>query len=317
MIEKRVELNLGLVCNNSCRFCMNAQSARERKFVDARVIKRELRDLKDKGYNAVGFLGGEPTIYPGILDVAGYASGTGYRDIYMVTNGRKLSDKKFLAGLIESGIRRFNVSIHSHDARIEDYLTSVRGSFRQKIEGIVNLAYFRDRGLIGANIALNTVVNKRNYRRLARTMCFFLDNFGIKDFRFNFIRPEGRVLDDFEALVPRYEQAAPYLAEAISLSKKLAVDLSIEGVPFCFLRGVNDLGRVIGELRDGQRWARFGNKRRREFSVEQRRKNELKLKAGSCAKCFFDRYCEGPWKNYAMVYGLSGFRPITVRSAAV
>jgi len=310
MMENRVELNLGLVCNNHCKFCLNDKPAGKRRFVSPKVIEGELAVFRNRGYDTVAFLGGEPTIYPDLAGIIRSASSIGYKGIHLISNGRKYSDKDFLRKIIGAGATRFYVSIHSHKPEIEDFLTSVKGSFAEKLRGISNLVFFQHKGLIRDNILLNTVINNYNYRYLAQIISFYKEKFGLANFRFNFIRPAGRALKNFRLLVPKYTDTREYMLRAINLSRALKANITFEAVPFCLLAGVRGGAEFIGELKDGIREARFGDFKREEFFIEQRRKDDLKIKRRSCRRCTFDICCEGPWKNYVKVHSFQEFKPI-------
>ena len=310
MEDKKVELNLGLVCNNYCKFCMNDEHPRERRFVPFRELEKELNDFYKRGYRAVGFLGGEPTIYPKLTELITLASRLGYRGIHLVSNGRQYRHKEFLHELIAAGVSRFYISIHSHKPGVEDFLTSVKGCFREKIKGIANLVFYRNQGIIKDNILLNTVINKYNYRDLAGFLVFYKKNFGLRDFRFNFIRPAGRAFKNFDFLVPRYSQIREYLLETINTARRLKLNLTLGGIPFCFLSQIDNFQEFVGEFKDGSRQAIFGSNNREEFSIEQRRRGDLKAKHKSCQKCIFNSTCEGPWANYVKVNKFCEFKPV-------
>jgi len=90
---EHIEINLGKVCNNKCLFCMVYENKDIlNKFVPSKQIKKELKHFRNKNYKSVGFLGGEPTVYPNILEIIRYAKELGYEEIHMVSNGRKFSD---------------------------------------------------------------------------------------------------------------------------------------------------------------------------------------------------------------------------------
>lgn len=311
MEGKKVELNIGLVCNNFCKFCMNDEPLNKRRFVASAILKGELRNFYKEGYRIVGFLGGEPTIYPQLIEIIELSRKIGYQEVHLVSNGRRYADRNFLETLIRAGTTRFYVSIHSHKPQIEDFLTSVKGSFQEKIQGISNLVFFRNKGLIKDNILLNTVINKLNYQYLPEMLIFYRNNFDLVDFRFNFIRPAGRAINNFDLLVPRYLEIQKKLIETINLARKLKLNLTLEAIPFCFLSGIKNFQEFVGEFKDGIRQARFGTKDREDFFIENRRKKDLKEKNRSCRRCVYDSSCEGPWKNYVKVYNFEEFKPLS------
>jgi MoaA/NifB/PqqE/SkfB family radical SAM enzyme len=312
MENKRVELNLGFLCNNKCRFCLTNVAQSERKFIPLSVLKKELKTYYRKGYRQAGFLGGEPTIHPQILELASFARELGYEQIHVVSNGRKYSDKKFLSKLIKSGVTKFYVSIHSHKAALEDHLTSVKGSFKEKVKGLKNLKELKDKGVIRDRVYLNTVINKLNYRYLEQIALFY-SKMGFTDIRFDFIRPEGRALANAVELVPRYSQIMKYVGRVLTLGRALKVDITFGAIPPCLFHRYNIkvLPSSLGEFNDRGTESCLGEDNTiKRFSVSEKRKSEYKVKRKSCKNCLFDRICEGVWKHYARLYGFKDLRPV-------
>lgn len=313
--EKKIQINLGHICNNVCKFCMNGEPLNKRKFIPFSLAEKELKKFKDKNYDVIGFLGGELTIYPKIIELIKLAAKLGYRRVDLVSNGRRYADINFLKKLVKAGNIRFYLSIHSHNEKIEDFLTSVKGSFKEKIQGLYNLIILQKRGLIQERIFINLVINKLNYKLLPQILFFYFRNFGIKDFRFNFIRPEGRAFVNFKLLVPTYTETLPYLKKSVFLSKKLNLNISFEGVPFCLLSEIKKFKDFVGEFRDGLGEISEGTDFcrpdfRRQFKIAEQRKQNLRTKIKDCKKCVYDSLCEGPWKNYAKIYGFKELKPI-------
>lgn len=303
---------MGLVCNSACRFCMNGLPGEVRKFASFESLATEIKQFYKKGFRALGFLGGEPTVYPAIIELVTMARDMGYTYIDIVSNGIRYHDKKFVERLIHSGITRFYISIHSHKPEIEDYLTTLKGSFQKKIQGLRNLMEFRKKGMIKDRIFLNTVINQRNYRYLTEIMLFYY-KMGFIDFRFNFIRPEGRAFSHGKKMVPRYSAIMKYVKQAIELSRSLRVNLFFEGIPFCLFQKfkIMDFKNYIGEFRDGNKEISIHEARKRvRFVMKDRRKNQLRVKPKSCRTCVYDFVCEGPWKHYIKFYGLKEFKPL-------
>ena len=312
MENKRVELNLGFLCNNKCRFCLTNVPLKERSFVSYEVLKRELKDYYKRGYRQVGFLGGEPTIYPKIIQLASFARKVGYKQIHIVSNGRKYSDKEFLRRLAKGGVNKFYVSIHSHKAAIEDDLTSVRGSFKEKVRGLSNLRELQDEGVIKGRIYLNTVINKMNYRYLEQILLFYR-KMGLADFRFDFIRPEVRALANFGELVPKYSQVMGYVKRVLDLGRALKADVTFGAIPPClFYRyRIRVSSTSLGEFNDLGTESNLSEQNTiKRFTVSEKRRNEYKVKGNSCKTCVFDRVCEGVWKHYAALYGLKELAPV-------
>ena len=312
MKSKRVEINLGFLCNNRCKFCITNVPFGQRRFSRLQVLKKELKSYYKKGYRALGFLGGEPTIYPGITELVSYARKLGYNEIHIVSNGRRYSDKKFLEGLIKSGATKFYVSIHSHKANLEDYLTSVKGSFKEKIKGLSNLKGFFDKGLIKNSILLNTVINKVNYKYLDKIIRFYHKR-GFSDFRFDFIRPVGSALRNADTMVPRYSRVMEYVKKSLGVAQSLGVNLTFGAIPLCLFWRYNIKvpRHCIGDFTDTGTESSLGeNNTIKRFVISQTRKGRYKVKRKACKDCVFNCACEGIWKEYVKLYGFREIRPV-------
>ena len=312
---KHIEVNLGKACNNRCIFCM-AHTNDWIGFANTEEVKKEIKSCSKQGFNSIGFLGGEPTIHQEIASIVSYAKNNGFKKIHMVSNGRMYSDKEFLKKLIRAGVTRFSVSIHSHIPKIEDELTQVKGGFYQKIKGLKNLVSCQHDRLIKENISINIVINKKNYRNLIGTLSFFM-NLGLKEFRLNFIRPEGRAWYNFEKLVPRYSDFVPYIQEILDFADEKKIGVTISDIPYCMFSNIKHPLNFTGKSRDYfDSVVSFGNNyekgipTKQKFSWNKMRKNQLKIKKGSCSYCIYNLICEGPWRNYVRKFGFGEFKPI-------
>ena len=245
---KHIEINLGKVCNNHCVFCMTKKND-SIIFVLAAEVKKEIDAYSKKGFNSIGFLGGEPTIHPAMSDIICYAKKKGFKKIHLVSNGRMYCSMPFLRALIAAGVTRFSVSIHSHIPKVEDSLTLVNGGFNQKTDGLKNLVKCRNEGLIKDDISVNIVINKKNYEKIIETLSFFR-KLGLREFRLNFIRPEGRAFYNFEELVLRYSDFEPYIPRIIDFAEEGNASVSIGDVPFCMFLGIDNPQNFSGEFAD-------------------------------------------------------------------
>lgn len=98
-------------CNYSCFFCMPQSPS---FFKDGETLRFEelirlLRVFRAIGIDEVKLTGGEPLLYPRVVDLVREASGM-YR-VTMTTNGSLLG--RLWRSLVEAGLRGFNVSLHT------------------------------------------------------------------------------------------------------------------------------------------------------------------------------------------------------------
>jgi cyclic pyranopterin phosphate synthase len=328
--EKNAEVNIGYGCNNRCLFCVSGDAAGlDTRFAEPEKIKKELDTSYENGCRILGFLGGEPTIYPYITDVSRYAKKIGYKRITLTTNGTRLSDKNFCKELLDAGVGRFSISIHSHKASVEDLLTGVPGNFAKKIKAIKNLISLQKTGRVPYGIALNAVIHKKNYRHL-KEFCVYFKKLGIGDIRFNFIRVEGRAKEG-ASLVPDMALAAKEAERVVLWNEKYGhLEITFGEVPLCFLgslylRDKNIFARYIGEFRDiptevsllsGADRKRFNMRKKmrgdhRRFNLQEKRAERTKTKLPQCEECLLDSICEGVYNDHLPTRGNKKFiKPI-------
>jgi Fe-coproporphyrin III synthase len=89
-----VQIHPTLWCNLSCSHCYSSSGPELRESIDPDVLLRLLRVLMDQGYEVVSFSGGEPLLYPPVVEVAREAAAMGFR-VNLVTNGLLVEKSKF------------------------------------------------------------------------------------------------------------------------------------------------------------------------------------------------------------------------------
>ena len=316
--EKNLELNVGMACNNRCVFCMSGDVASsERRWLPLERAKEELRHFYGKGCRSLGFLGGEPTAYPHLLECIGYARSLGYQRIALCSNGTKFSDPDFVRDVIDAGTTRFTVSIHSHTAEMENALTGLPGNFDRKLKGLRLLREYREKGRLPDNVSLNPVLNKKTLSDLEAYIEFFRGE-GFDDIRFNYIWPQSRVRRDRD-MIPRYREAMPEILRVILLNeRRWKMHLTFGGIPICMLRwGKAKLSPKLAEHL-GSRYlsesddlpTQVSLQGRERFNWQDRKKNMLKTHRKGCEKCRYAPVCEGVWKTYAELYDLDELVPV-------
>jgi MoaA/NifB/PqqE/SkfB family radical SAM enzyme len=327
-LRKNVEINVGKICNNKCVFCLDGMPATEmRRYLPWPEMQAEILRWYEAGNRSLGFLGGEPTTYPWILDGIRYARELGYTRVTIATNGTKLWRHDFVDKLLDAGLTRVTMSMHGHTPALEDALTQVPGNFEKKVSGLRYLLARRDAGALRDNVSVNVVVNAWNYRYLPAILRFFYE-LGLDDVRANFVRAEGYA-ETNTSLVPRYTDVVPYVIKAMLLNEhRYKRTFTLGGFPLCVLpmelltnRAL--ARRTVGEVRDLdtdcsikttndeglQGVAQVENGRAR-FNWQDRKRHDLKRKVAACRGCSYDAVCEGVWKEYLQIHGDGELRRI-------
>ena len=293
---KRLDLKVGLSCNNNCLFC--AQAFR-RNIPDKSTTKivDELRK-NSKACSEVVFTGGEVTIRKDFFDLISSAKSFGYKIILIQSNGRRFSDIQFCLDTINKGANDFSIAIHGHNADLHNSLTTSQGSFEQTKQGIKNLIE------LNQMVATNTVVVKQNYKKLPE-IANFLSNLFPNQVQFAFVHPMGNAEKNFNLVVPKMSDVLLYLKKAIDILLENNIEPRIEAIPPCLIpkyqEYLNDyfipdtkIADIDSKIHD---WSFI-------------RKNFARKKFSQCIDCKFNLCCEGPWKEYPENFGEKEFKPI-------
>lgn len=316
---RRVEIHLGTLCNNLCAFCMSSMNRDGHEpWAELERVKEELRHFRAEGCRSAGFLGGEPTVYPHIVEAISYARSIGYENVALCSNGTRLSDPAFCAALADAGLTRATLSVHSHRPEIEDVLiTGVSGNLSRKIAAIKNLLALR----LPGKVALNPVLCRPTLNEMEEYVDFF-GALGLDDIRFNFIWPQGEARGD-RRWIPSLEEAMPKILRLMLLNeKRLRKHLTFGGVPKCALLLAGVKGPMLEYLAakyldeagfDPDNDVSLATKKGPlpdRFVWQQVKKDTLKAKGPGCASCAHDGRCEGVWGSYGELYGFRELTPL-------
>ncbi|MFA6032818.1 MAG: radical SAM protein [Myxococcota bacterium] len=317
MAGQNTEINIGKLCDSACVFCGNGGVPREeRVFVPVADLIAEIERAGAAGGGSIGFLGGEICAHPGVLEIVSAAKRAGFDRISICTNGRRLSDRALLEAVLSAGVTRVALSIHSHEEGVEDLLNGRTGAFAQKVAAIGNLVRAAGGGALRHGFSLNSCIHGLNHRKLPAMAAYFC-NLGVRDMRFNMIRPEHRAVGD-KTLVPGLTECIPGMVDLVVLNERsLKMTVTFGDIPLCLwpgqLLGNAELARrYIGEFRDMDTEVVVfrGAAGTDRFNWKGRRQSRLKMRVAACAGCGSAGACEGPWARYVEMYGEGEFHAI-------
>src|SRR4051812_16860966 len=112
---------------------------RARALSTGRVLSA-MKTARREGYEAVAFTGGEPTIRRDLLGLVRAAREGGFTDVKVQTNGLLLAAAANATRLLDAGVTRVHVSIHTHRADRYDALVRSPGSFPSMVAALSGLA---------------------------------------------------------------------------------------------------------------------------------------------------------------------------------
>lgn len=295
---ERVDIKIGFQCNNRCKFCVQGSKRDYLPAKSKKEIKDSLKESFVKGKRGVVFTGGEPTLHPHFLELVRYAKRTEFKEIQIQTNGRMFAYNDFCLKTIKAGANQFAPALHGPNAKIHDFLTSVKGSFEQTVKGIKNLKKMNQ------YVLTNTVITATNAKYLPQIAKLLVD-LGVDQYQFAFLHISGRAAENKDWIVPQKTKILKYIKEGLDIGIKAHKKVMTEAIPYCLMKGYEDY--IAEKIIPPSIVYDAG------FVVEdyaQYRKNKGKAKGPNCRQCKYYKICEGPWKEYPEIFGWDEFKPI-------
>jgi len=211
---RQVSIALTNACDLVCPYCYASKNS---VMLDFESLKHWLIELDLNGCVGVGFGGGEPTLYPYLVEICSFAANETRLAVTMTTHAHRLN-KQFLDDLAGN----LNFVRISMDGVGSTYESTRNRSFDELIKHIVDIGkIFR--------FGINYVVNSKTFCDLESAICV-ADDLGASEF---LLLPEisvndvsgisSETLDALRIWVSRYQGNVPL---SISESHK-------EGFPFC------------------------------------------------------------------------------------
>lgn len=284
------DVRTGYSCNQQCRFCDQGDARTAVGDADSAAVEAALSALPHR--DGVVLAGGEITTRPELPAWIQSARKLGFRRIAVQTNGYVLAGKGAATYLREQGLTDVVLALHAPEADTHDWLTASPGSFRRAI------AAARACVKVGLRVRLTTVVCRTN-APLLPAMVRIANELGATSLRFTMCREQGAAVPNARMLVPRFDLAGPEVSAALELSRSLAVDADVVGLPLCFL-GEHRVS--AGDRNDVPQPDRAG--------IAEVRRNSVYLE--NCTGCKLRNACPGVDAQYAARYGGDELRPVGV-----
>jgi len=295
-----IDIKTGFQCNNNCVFCAQGDKRNFGKTQTTGEVKKALAE-NVVNFGGVVLTGGEITIRKDFLELVNFAKECGYKNIFIQTNGRMFSYPELCKKTVEAGATNFSLSLHGSTPEIHDGLTRIKGSFEQTLKGIKNLLE------LGAFVSTNTVVMKTNYLDMPN-IAQLLSGIKVFSYQLSFmdINPViEKNKEMIDGIVPRYKEVKESVEKALQVGIDQDIKCKLEAFPFCTLDEKYHYhipGKKFSNyfVFDGERMT----------DMVKRRRDKLKWQGEKCKDCKFFNICEGPWRNYSLIFGSEEFRPI-------
>jgi len=182
-VPYRFDLALTYRCNLKCVHCYN--ESREKQELATEDWQTVLKLIWDLGVPHVIFTGGEATLRRDLADLIRFAESLGMVT-GLLTNGVRLADDDYLAGLMDAGLDHVQITLESHDEKIHNQMTGV-DSFQSTVQAIRNCL------AAGLHTITNTTITRINRAGMARTVQFAHD-LGLTAIAANAVIHSGKAL---------------------------------------------------------------------------------------------------------------------------
>jgi MoaA/NifB/PqqE/SkfB family radical SAM enzyme len=270
---------LGSSCNNSCLYCDEKNKRSQPGVPD---FWKSLLD--NDPTDSIELYGGEPTLRKDFFNILDTAGNCGYRRIKVVTNARTCADINTSLRIIELGCYHFEVKIHHFRADIHDFVTQVRGSLQETVQGVSNLRRIKTlhNAPFSAFISLRIPLSRKNIEDLSHIILALIP-YRIDRFILSF--------DDSELELSR---ALPYVKNAIDLTLLNRVWIITQKIPPCCMGGFE---HHVSEIY--------------QFTPGEYRKPEM------CKTCPLNDTCPGLTSNYAATAGFNDLHPLDLNNPII
>jgi MoaA/NifB/PqqE/SkfB family radical SAM enzyme len=281
-LESIVRVNFH--CNQSCTFCFVSTHLPS---PGEDVVRAAIEDAARRGTKVI-LSGGEPTLNPALADYIRLAKSLSKMPVQLQTNAVRLDDPSIVLALVEAGLDEAFVSLHGATAEVSDRVTETPGTFVRTRAGIDELAKTK------ILVVINFVLCRTNFLEATAFVRLVAERWPKALVNFSFVAPSSDLVPRTTALIPRYVEVLPHLAEAMQLARDRGLRVvgleSMCGLPLCLVPGsVRDL--ALAEIPEGFDAGEF-------------------IKGAACQDCALETRCHGLRRGYAAMYGEGELRAI-------
>lgn len=277
-------------CNQHCTFCFVSTHLPD---PEVAAVEAAIDEIGAQ-HGVLALSGGEPTLNARLPEYIRRAKRAGVAEVELQTNATRLGDAARVAELAEAGLDVAFVSLHGATANVSDRVTESPGTFIQTLSGLDALAASNLR------VRINFVLCQLNFHEFPRFVELVADRWPTADITVSFVGASTDLVPKTAALIPRYVDLMPQLAEGLERAAELGVSTdgfaSMCGIPLCLVPDdahtaqFDALAALPAGAGDG------------EF-----------LKPDACSRCVLETRCFGVRRGYADLYGISELKPRLAR----
>jgi len=226
-LTKRYCFDFGRLCQAKCTFCYYAGTPMvgHKNLIDA---KNEIMRARENGNTELEYTGGEPTIYPHILEVVEFAKSIGFNTQRIITNG--LAKPEQYKKLVDKGVNQWLLSLHGYGDTLNS-LTQVSVSWESMKRTIDTLKE------LDVQIFANITMVKQNYKELVKLTEFVVENnfCGINYINWNEHYNNQCSSEEEHKFQAKVSDIAPELINAIDIAIDNDLWVNVRYFPMCLV----------------------------------------------------------------------------------
>lgn len=276
-------------CNQSCTFCFVSTHLPDPDHGDVLAAIDAIAAQR----GSLALSGGEPTLNPRLLEYIRYAKAAGVAEVELQTNATRVAQDDLAKQLADAGVDRAFVSLHGLDSETSDAVTEAPGTFAQTMLGLDALAR------TSVALRINFVLCQRNHHQFPDFVRMVAERWPQAAVNVSFVAPSTDLVPRTQALIPRYEDVLPHVAEGLRVGESLGLTVdgfeSMCGIPLCLVPGALQRFVPFSDATPGASAEEF-------------------VKPAGCASCVLQTRCFGLRRGYAELYGTEALRPVLDRT---
>jgi MoaA/NifB/PqqE/SkfB family radical SAM enzyme len=238
-------------CNNDCSLCMLSGLKHELPPIGFEKYKQLIDSVVKEGkFENLILSGAEVTTFDELGKYVQFAASFGwFKKIQIQTNGRRLSDRSYLAHLIDCGVNEFFISVQGLE-EVHDAITRRPGAYEETLAGIHHLED------LGVTFITNTVLTKENYHQIVPLMAMLGKTKAIELHLWNLFPMETSDSKNLVVSLNEFLELLPEITEVINSSDKVLI---LKAFPHCLRIGTPAVldGRVPAAVLPDRFWQEF------------------------------------------------------------
>jgi len=208
----RLVIKPTLRCNANCFGCTSRRelhrSLKKERQLSLEQWKTILQEAASLGLKYLHISGGEPTLYPQLMDLIKEGKRLDLR-VRINSNGSRIT-RKLATELLEAGLDEICISIYSHDPQIHNKSCGNKNLWQQAVEAVRIFSELKDR-YPGFFLTTMSIILRENYRSLDELVEFHhrlgSQQIGLSylegDFSNQYLLTKEEILEIRENVVPK------------------------------------------------------------------------------------------------------------------